>query len=163
MPLFANRRALVALVVVALVVVVAAVIVVVRPSTPSPSARWQQIENRWTPVREKARADLVQQGADFNAQLADYKAFYDATKGWLDDVAGYKDWARAGVGGQRASAYVQTFLSDGDNYLALLKAAYQAKTPDDILVMQDTLPAADQTWETDRALVRVALGLAPAP
>jgi hypothetical protein len=134
---------------------------VVNPPPPTPAQRWEQIEAKWTPPREKARQDLAGHGPDFAAQLADYRAFYDATKGWMDDVRAY-DWSTADPYNQVKSA-VDRFLSDGDTYLALLKNAYEAKTPYEILTMEESLPAADQTWETDRALVRVALGLPAVP
>jgi hypothetical protein len=135
----------------------------ISPPPPTPAQRWQQIEDTWAPARERAREDLGAHGADFSAQLLDYKAFYDATKGWLDDVRAYPDWAKANTNDATPSYDVQVFLQDGQNYLDLLEKAYTAKTPEDILTMEETLPAADAAWETDRALVRVALGLTAVP
>jgi hypothetical protein len=119
--------------------------------------RWTQIESKWSPQRERARADLAAGSLDFAAQLQDYKAFYDATKGWVDDVRAY-DWANDDPTGEIASN-VRTFLDDSDRYLALLEKASMASTPDEIVAMSDTLPAADQTWDMDVAVVRLALGL----
>jgi hypothetical protein len=134
----------------------------ISPPPVEPKDRWQQIEDRWSPVREQARNDLASHGRDFVAQLADYKAFYDATKGWLDDVQAYDRWAEADETGNVAY-YVSRFVADGQDFLDLLQKAYQAKTPEEILTMEETLPAADQTWETDRAVVRVELGLPAVP
>jgi hypothetical protein len=131
----------------------------ISPPPPKPAERWAQIEAKWTPAREKARAALDEHYADFTAQLGDYKAFYDATKGWLDDVEGYKDWAKADTATEQASVAVDNFITDGSSYLQLLQAAYTAKSLSDFEPLQTTLPAADSTWETDRGLVRVALGL----
>ena len=134
----------------------------INPPPVEPKDRWQQIEDRWSPAREQARNDLASHGRDFVAQLADYKAFYDATKGWLDDVQAYERWSEADETGETAY-YVDRFLADGQKFLDLLQKAYQATTPEEILTMEQTLPEADQTWETDRANVRVTLGLPAMP
>jgi hypothetical protein len=134
----------------------------INPPPPEPKDRWQQIEDRWTPAREQARESLANHGRDFVAQLADYKAFYDATKGWLDDVQAYDRWSEADETGYVAY-YVDRFLADGQKFLDLLQTAYQATTPEEILTMEQTLPEADQTWETDRANVRTELGLPAMP
>ena len=80
----------------------------ISPPPPKPADRWQQIETKWTPDREKARAALSAHYADFTAQLADYKAFYDATKGWLDDVQAFTRWKEADTSDTSRSPPVST-------------------------------------------------------
>jgi hypothetical protein len=119
--------------------------------------RWTQIEGKWSPQREQARANRAAGSLDFVAQLRDYRALYDATKGWLDDVRTY-DWTKDDPTGTVASN-VRTFLDDGQSYLALLQQAYSAATPAEVAALADSLPAADQAWDMDVAVVRLALGL----
>jgi hypothetical protein len=127
---------------------------------PTPAERWQQITDKWSPPREAARAALTADTLDFVKQLDDYKNFYDATKGWVDDVRGYTNW---GDPTSEVRADINNFLNDSDNYLSLLNRAAQAKTADEIVAMKDSLPAADATWDTDVALIRLGLGLSAVP
>jgi hypothetical protein len=129
---------------------------------PTPAERWQQITDKWSPPREAARTALSADTLDFVKQLDDYKKFYDATKGWVDDVSSYTNWAQGDTTGA-VQADVNNFLSDSQNFLDLLQTAANAKTADEIVAMQQTLPAANDTWNTDVALVRVDLGLSAVP
>ncbi len=130
---------------------------------PTPVQRWQQIEAKWSPAREDARNALTEHSQDFLKQLEDYKKFYTATKGWVDDVNGYNNWLSGDKSGGALEFDLQRFNQNATNYLSLLSQAYQAKTPDEITAMQDTLPAADRTWDTDVALIRSDLGLSAVP
>jgi hypothetical protein len=124
----------------------------INPPPLTPAQQWTKIENKWSPAREEARQSLSSHDLDFVAQQKDFKDFYTQTKGWVDDVTAVSDWGLA-------QNEVASFLSDSQNYLSLLQQAYTSTTPEQVATLSDSLPSADQTWDTEVALIRTDLGM----
>lgn len=124
----------------------------ISPPPLTLAQQWTRIENKWSPAREKARESLSSHSLDFVAQSGDYQDFYTQTKGWVDDVTSITDW---GV----AQNDVTSFLANSQNYLNVLQQAYEAKTPDQVTALSQSLPDADQTWDSEVALIRTDLGM----
>jgi hypothetical protein len=124
----------------------------ISPPPLTPAQQWTRIENKWSPAREAARQSLSTHSQDFAAQQKDFKDFYTQTKGWVDEVTAVSDWGPA-------QNDVASFLANGPNFLSLLQQAYSATTPDMVTALSDSLPSANETWDTGVALIRTDLNL----
>ena len=124
----------------------------ISPPPLTPAQQWTRIENKWSTAREAARQSLSTHSQDFAAQQKDFKDFYTQTKGWVDDVTAVSDWGLA-------QNDVTSFLANCKNYLSLLQQAYSATTPDQVTALSQSLPDADQTWDTEVALIRTDLNM----
>jgi hypothetical protein len=128
----------------------------INPPPPTPAQRWQTIEDKWSPAREKARLAIAADKNDFTKVVADYKDFYTQTKGWVDDVTAVKDWGLA------ANDVSSAFLVDGGQAVIELKDAYSATTVYGIKAVSDGLVTSDSAFTADVAKIRADFSLTAA-
>jgi hypothetical protein len=160
--LFVRRTALSLVGLAATFFVVASLFLVVQyrgsqgGSKPTPQENWTRIENTWMPGREDARHKIVDAMSDFNAQIDGYKAFRDATRGWMNELAAVGDWSDPAKSAQN-NATVETdmkrFIQSGNDQADLLDRVAVAKVPDEVTVLATQITESETTFSADFALI----------
>jgi hypothetical protein len=129
----------------------------INPPPPTPAQQWTTIENKWSPPREKARADAAASTLDFAAQKAAYQDFYNQTKGWVDAVtAATNVWASPSP----AADDVSSFESDGQGLLTVLQRAIDAPTAYAVAGMAGQINDLDGSFTEDVVNVGQDLAIA---
>jgi hypothetical protein len=119
---------------------------VINPPAPTPAQQWTKIADKWSPPREKARADVAASTLDFPKQKAAYQDFYNQTKGWVDAVtAATTVWASPST----AADDVTNFESDGKGLLSVLQRAIDATTAYDVAGMAGQIGDLDSSFTQD--------------
>ena len=114
--------------------------------------RWQNIENKWSPQQSAALDALSNDFDNFDKTLVDYRDLKTATAGWMNDLGLAKDWAPA-------TTQVQALLDDSSTYVGALTQAGASASLTDVSAISQTLVSESQTFATEVATVRLALGL----
>ena len=130
---------------------------VINPPAPTPAQQWTKIADKWSPPREKARADAAASTLDFAKQKAAYQDFYNQTKGWVDAVtAATTVWASPST----AADDVSNFESDGKGLLTVLQRAIDATTAYDVAGMAGQINDLDSSFTQDVVNVGQDLAIA---
>jgi len=114
--------------------------------------RWQNIENKWSPQQSAALDALSNDFDNFDKTVVDYRDLKTATAGWMNDLGLAKDWAPA-------TTQVQALLDDSSTYVGALTQAGASASLTDVSALSQTLVSESQTFATEVATVRLALGL----
>ena len=114
--------------------------------------RWENIENKWSPQQSAALDALSNDFDNFDKTVVDYRDLKTATAGWMSDLGLAKDWAPA-------TTQVQALLDDSSTYVGALTQAGAAASLTDVSALSQTLVSDSQTFATEVATVRLALGL----
>jgi hypothetical protein len=114
--------------------------------------RWQNIENKWSPQQSAALDALSNDFDNFDKTVVDYRDLKTAIAGWTNDLGLAKDWAPA-------TTQVQALLDDSSTYVGALTQAGAAASSTDVSALSQTLVSESQTFATEVATVRLALGL----
>jgi hypothetical protein len=114
--------------------------------------RWQNIENKWSPQQSAALDALSNDFDNFDKTVVDYRDLKTAIAGWMNDLGLAKDWAPA-------TTQVQALLDDSSTYVGALTQAGASASLTDVSALSQTLVSESQTFATEVATVRLALGL----
>lgn len=114
--------------------------------------RWQNIENKWSPQQSAALDALSNDFDNFDKTVVDYRDLKTAIAGWTNDLGLAKDWAPA-------TTQVQALLDDSSTYVGALTQAGASASLTDVSALSQTLVSESQTFATEVATVRLALGL----
>lgn len=124
------------------------------PHTLTPQQNWSQIEAKYIPKRAEARVQIVN-AKDFQERLAGYKAYDQATRDWMDELAKVSDWSQStntDAQNSTQAGYVASFVSSGKDLLQYLDAeagASDASTLETFVEQgQNDEQVFDANWQT---------------
>ena len=128
-------------------------------SAATPQQTWSRIENVWMPKRETAREQITAATSDFGAQVVAYKAFRDATRGWMANLSavpadGWRDRQKTDEENTRVGTEMAAFIQAGTDEANLLDQAAAAKLPADITALASQITSAEASFNTSYAVVR---------
>ena len=127
------------------------------PHPATPKENWTRIETAWLTKREDARITVSKTTTDFTAQIAAYKAYRNATSGWMTDLAAVTDWkdaAKTAAQNDTVAAAMSDFVQAGNDEVGLLDQITSSQSPVDVASLSDSLQSAELTFNTDYAQVR---------
>ena len=123
---------------------------------PTLGQQFSTIENKWSPLREQARADVAAAAAATPFDLAGYQAavrtYSNQITGWTAAIMEVKDW---GVAKDR----VDTLKIASDQFVSLLKSVDSAKTAADVVALEDQITQYDEAYTANIVLIRQGLEL----
>jgi hypothetical protein len=146
---------------VAFVVLFAAVWVWISfgPHTPSPQQSWSGIEAKYIPKREAAQLQIVN-APDFKARIAGYKAYDDATTGWIDELGKVSSWddpKLTATENQLVKGYVDAFTGTGKQLILYLDAETTATSPGELESLVELGQTDEATFTTNWAIAEKAI------
>ena len=127
------------------------------PHDPTPQENWTRIESHWMPIRENARKEELASNGVFSLQVAGYKDYRDATRGWMNDLSKVSSWndsKKTTDQNTTIASEMQTFITDGNTQADDLDAVVAAHSADDIIAVGDQIKADETTFNTDYGAVR---------
>ncbi len=128
------------------------------PHAPTPQENWTRIENASIQKRDAARQEVSNSPNDFAAQLNGYKAYRDATRSWMKDLAAVSDWSdskKTTAENTTANADVKQLIQAGTAQADLLDTVVAATSPSDVLGIGDQIVQSEQTFNNSYFVARV--------
>jgi hypothetical protein len=124
---------------------------------PTPAQQWTTIQDKWSPLREKAREDIATAAKATPFDLAAYQAacrsYSNQIKGWTDAVLAVKDWGDA-------QSDIPTLQTASEQFVSLLQSVDSAKTAYDVVALQSQIDQYDTAFTQNVINIRQSLGLA---
>ena len=129
------------------------------PHTNTPKENWIQIEKLWIQPREDARQRVTDAVSDFKAQQDAYKAFRDATNGWMDDMSKISSWDAPNATLDPNAYYTSTevatqFITAGRDEVTVLDKVIAAKSSEEVLAIGAQVIDADKTFDSAYEIAR---------
>ena len=129
------------------------------PHTPSPQQSWSSIENKYIPKREAAQLQIVN-APDFTARIAGYKAYDDATTGWIDELGKVSSWSDpklSDADNQVVKGYVDSFIGTGKQLILYLDAEKTAASAGELESLVEAGQTDEATFTTNWAIAEKAI------